>query len=199
MCLQLTYLTLKSIKKLFYNLTAPEWLYNVQIYFNGQFRQDSPSPLAPCLSLCPTPAAVPALGPLVSSAPLLSSTHFARSVAPGETAARHAAAGTSPAAALCCGGFHSPDTAYETKQSTSICVSSGSGGIIQILYISKNTVKTLCKNTLLWVKVLKVLKMFSKSKNQENVLYVLKVLNAGKCPHWLLNYYIIRSLIILTH
>lgn len=83
------------------------------------FDGNAPSPLAPCLAPCSTPAEAPSLGPLASSALLLSSTRFVRSVAPAGTAVRHAAAETSPAAALCCGGFRSPGRAHEqTKRST---------------------------------------------------------------------------------
>lgn len=89
---------------------------------NLTLRSDLPSPLAPCLSLCPTPAAAPSLGPLVSSAPLLSSTRFVRSVAPDVKADQHAAVGTSPAAALCCGGFHSPSRAHKKTMSILKCV-----------------------------------------------------------------------------
>lgn len=67
-----------------------------------------PSPPAPCPSLGPTRAVAPSPCPLVSSAPPLSSTRSVRSVSPGVTAARSAAARRAPAAVFCCAGFHSP-------------------------------------------------------------------------------------------
>lgn len=75
-----------------------------------------PSPLALCLSLCPIPAAALSLCPLVSSAPLLSSTRFARSVALVVTAVQRVAVRRSPAAALCCGGSHFPTRAFKPSQ-----------------------------------------------------------------------------------
>lgn len=67
-----------------------------------------PSPLALCPSRGPTPAAAPSPCPLVSSAPPLSSTRSARSVSPGGTADRSAAARTAPAGGFGCAGFRSP-------------------------------------------------------------------------------------------